>query len=57
MGSRRSGPAGPRAATSRMGTIILGWEGGRPMWADNPRGGNRAHRRGAAGISREPRDD
>ena len=52
MGSRRSGPAGPHAATSRMGTIVLGWEDGRPVYADNPRTGNRAHRRDAAGISR-----
>lgn len=52
MGSRRSGPAGPHAATSRMGTIIAGWEDGRPLYADNPRLGNRTHRRN---MTREQR--
>jgi hypothetical protein len=52
MGSRRSGPAGPHAATSRMGTIVVRWDGGRPLYGDDTRLGNRACRRGAAGISR-----
>jgi hypothetical protein len=36
-----------------MGTVILVWEDGHPLYADNPRGGNRSSRRHAAGISRE----
>ena len=53
MGSRRSGPAGPHAATSRMGTILVGWEDGQPLYGDNHRLGNRAHRRN---MTREQRD-
>lgn len=52
MGSRRSGPAGPHAATSRMGTIVVRYEDGRPRYADDAHLGNRACRRSAAGISR-----
>lgn len=53
MGARRSGAGAPHAARSRMGAIMIRYEDGHPLYADNPRGGNRSSRRHAAGISRE----
>jgi hypothetical protein len=53
MTARRHGHGAPRAATSRMGAIVVAWTDGHPRYADDPRTGNRACRRSAAGITRD----
>ena len=52
MTARRHGHGAARAAAGRMGTVIIGYGDGHPVFADNPKCGNRRDRRSAAGITR-----